>query len=53
MSSSVWANEKSSNSKRHSLARRLVRGPVLIIALGVGSSGVLIAALVLASIFEF
>lgn len=53
MSTVTWINEKPVDAKRRSLASRLAYGPALIIALGLGSSGVLIAALLLSAIFEF
>ncbi len=53
MSAVSLDNEKLESTKRYSLARRLAYGPALIVALGAGSSGVLIAALLLSSVFEF
>ncbi len=53
MSTVTWINEKPADGKRQSLARRLAYGPALILALGLGSSGVLVGALILSSIFEF
>ena len=53
MSTVTWINEKPTAAKRHTLARRLTYGPALILALCIGSSGVLVAALIVSSIFEF
>jgi hypothetical protein len=52
MSAISLDSEKLEPAKSYSLARRLAYGPALIVALGAGSSGVLIAALILSSIFE-
>ncbi len=52
MSAIGFNSEKIESTKRYSLTQRLAYGPALIVALGVGSSGVLIAALLLSSIFE-
>ena len=46
-------SEKLEATQRNSLVRRLAYGPALIIALGIGSSGALVVALLLSSIFEF
>jgi hypothetical protein len=48
-----WTNDKQTAAPRPSVARRLVYGPALIIAFGIGVSGVLAAALLLSSILEF
>ncbi len=45
--------DKIESTRPYTLVRRFAYGPVLIVALGMGSSGVLIAALLLSSIFEF
>jgi len=53
MSAVTWTSEKSTTKKQRSLVRRFVRGPGLILALCACSSGVLAAAVLLSSIFEF
>lgn len=53
MSAVSWTEEKSGATRRRSLARRLVFGPALILALCVCSSGVLFAALLLSSVLEY
>ncbi len=53
MSAVAWESEKPADSKRRSLAQRLAYGPVLILAMSVGSSGALAVALLLSHIFEF
>lgn len=53
MSAVTWTNEKSLAKKHGALVRRFMRGPALILALCVCSSGMLAAALLLSSIFEY
>lgn len=57
MSAVTWTNDKTNDNQaatpRPSVARRLVYGPALVIAFGIGVSGVLTAALLLSSILEF
>ncbi len=53
MSAVTWTNEKTAVTPRRSLLWRLAYGPALILALGIGSSGVLALALLLSSILEF
>ena len=53
MSAVAWESEKPADSKRRSLAQRLAYGPVLILAMSVGSSGALATTLLLSHIFEF
>ena len=48
-----WTSEKTAAKNRGSLVRRIAYGPMLILALCIGSSGELAAALLLWSIFEF
>ena len=52
MSAVTWTNEKSAAAKRRSLARRLAYGPALVLGLCAGSSGMLIVAMLLYSVFE-
>ncbi len=49
----TWTHEKPAAAKRHSLARRLAYGPASILTLCVGSSGLLVAALLVRSILDF
>jgi hypothetical protein len=53
MSTVTWTSEKQAAAARHSLLRRLAYGPVLILALGLGASGVLVGGLLLSPIFGF
>lgn len=52
MSAFIWTDDKQAAPSPHSLVRRLVYGPALIIAFAIGSSGVLAGALLLSSILE-
>jgi len=49
----TWTEEKSSTKNRRSFIRRIGFGPIVILVLCVGSSGALVAALLLSSLFEF
>jgi len=49
----AWSHEKPAAKNRRSIMRRIAYGPMLILALCIGSSGALAAALLLWSIFEF
>lgn len=53
MSAVTWTSEKTTATKQRALVRRLVRGPVLILAICACSSGILAAALLVSSIFEY
>lgn len=53
MSVGTWTGEKPADTTHRSLLHRVAYGPALILALAISSSGVLAAALLLSSIFEF
>ena len=53
MSAISWTNDKAETHQRRSMVRRIVAGPALILALCAGSSGLLVAALLLSSIYQF